>query len=351
MLAQKRTWIGIAFIGVTFYFLFRNIDWHKMLQAFSQFHTLWLLPALLIYLLGYIVRGFRWVILLSPIKKCTFQSLFPTLIIGFMANNVLPARAGEFVRAHLNGKKEGISRSASFATIILERLFDGLTMIILLWLALGAGHLPIQEAAMPSSVQHAIDWSPYVFGTAFLVLFALVLFKETAVSLINAVIRLAPAKFHEPFEKLAHTFIDGLHILKNAKESLLVLLTSLAAWSCEFTAYYLLAVGMGIAPTPLTLWSAALLMAIVNLGILIPNAPGGIGLFEFLGAGLLFVSFGIPKEMAVGYMFIVHFLVLIPITLLGFYYSTKEHLSLGKLEEENKKSNNKPLPMKRKARK
>ncbi len=351
MLTQKRTWIGIAFIGVTFYFLFRNIDWHKMLEAFSQFHAIWLLPALVIYLLGYVVRGFRWVVLLSPVKKCHFQSLFPTLIIGFMANNVLPARAGEFVRAHLNGKKEGISRSASFATIILERLFDGLTMIILLWLALGIGRLPIKEATMPISIQHAIDWSPYVFGAAFLVLFALVLFKETAVTLINSVIRLAPKRLHDPLENLAHTFIDGLHILKNAKESFLVLIASLAAWTCEFTAYYLLAVGMGIAPTPISIWSSALLMAIVNLGILIPNAPGGIGLFEFLGAGLLFVSFNIPKEMAVGYMFIVHFLVLIPITLLGFYYSTREHLSLGRLEAEKTPSAPKRVSKKRKARK
>src|SRR5581483_1514848 len=125
-----RTWIGFAFIGVTFYFLFRNIDWNKMLEAFSQFQLVWLIPALFIYLLGYIIRGFRWVVLLSPVKKCTFKSLFPTLIIGFMANNVLPARAGEFIRAHLNGKKEGLSRSASLGTIILERLFDGMAMLV-----------------------------------------------------------------------------------------------------------------------------------------------------------------------------------------------------------------------------
>ena len=333
MLTQKRTWIGLVFIGVTFYFLFRNIDWTKMAEIFSHFQLLWLLPALVIYLLGYIVRGFRWVVLLSPVKKCTFQSLFPTLMIGFMANNVLPARAGEFIRAHLNGKKEGISRSASFATIVLERLFDGLTMIILLWVALGVGHLPIKEETMPSSIQHAINWSPYVFGAAFLTLFALVLFKETAVGIINYFIRLAPQKLHDPMENLAHTFIDGLHILKNAKESFQVLLASLAAWICEFSAYYFLAIGMGVAPAPLTLWSAALLMAIVNLGILIPNAPGGIGLFEFIGVALL-LPFGVGKEMAVGYMFLVHFMVLVPITLLGFYYSTREHLNLNRLETE-----------------
>lgn len=336
MLTQKRTWLGIAFIIVTFYFLFRNIDTAKLIDLFAHFHLLWLIPALGVYLLGYVIRGYRWVILLSPVKKCSFQSLFPTLMVGFMANNVLPARAGEFIRAHLNGKKEGISRSASFATIVLERLFDGLTMMILLWAALGFGHLPVREETMPWGIQRAIDLSPYVFGAAFSILFTLVLFKETAVRIMNFFIQQAPRRFHDALERLAHTFIDGLQILQNIRETFLVLLLSLAAWSCEFTAYYFLATGMGVAPDPLTLWSTALLMAVVNLAILIPNAPGGIGLFEFIGVALL-LPFGVSKEMAVGYMFLVHFLVLIPITLLGFYYSHKEHLSLNNLETEQAK--------------
>jgi uncharacterized protein (TIRG00374 family) len=331
MFTQKRTWISLGFIGVTFYFLFRNIDKTKLLEVFAQFHLVWLLPALVVYLLGYGIRGYRWVILLSPVKKCSFQSLFPTLMVGFMANNVLPARAGEFVRAHLNGKKEGISRSSSFATIVLERLFDGLTMMILLWAALLFGQLPVSEDIMPAGIRHAIHWAPYVFGIAFLFLFTLLVFKQTAVQTLKLFVALAPQKFHDPFEKLLNTFIDGLQILQNIRESLVVLLTSLAAWTCEFSAYYLLAAGIGIAPSPLTLWSSALLMAIVNLGILIPNAPGGIGLFEFIGVAIL-LPFKIPKEMAVGYMFLVHFLVLIPITLLGFYYTHKEHLSLKTLE-------------------
>ena len=331
MFTQKRTWISLGFIGVTFYFLFRNTDKAKLLEVFAQFHLPWLLPALAVYLLGYVIRGYRWVILLSPVKKCSFQSLFPTLMIGFMANNVLPARAGEFVRAHLNGKKEGISRSSSFATIVLERLFDGLTMMILLWAALLFGQLPVSEDIMPAGIRHAIHWAPYVFGFAFLLLLALLLFKQTAVQTLKLFVTLAPERFHGPFERLLHTFIDGLQILQNVRESLVVLLASLAAWTCEFSAYFLLAAGIGIAPSPLTLWSSALLMAIVNLAILIPNAPGGIGLFEFIGVALL-LPFKISKEMAVGYMFLVHFLVLIPITLLGFYYTHKEHLSLKGLE-------------------
>jgi glycosyltransferase 2 family protein len=332
MLTQKRTWIGLTFILVTFYFLFRNIDWKKLLEALAHFHFAWFFPALVIYFLGYVIRGFRWVVLMSPIKRCSFRSLFPVLVIGFMTNNLLPARAGEFVRAHLIGKKEGISRSASFATIVLERLFDGLTMILLLWASLLFGHLPVRMETLPEGILHAIHWSPYVFGSAFLFLFVLLMMKNAAVGILMRFVALAPPKIHGTVEKLAHTFIDGLHILRNPRESVLVLLASCAAWTCEFTCYYFFALGMGIAPSPVTYASAALLMAIVNLGILIPNAPGGIGLFEFIGVALL-LPFGIAKETAVGYMFLVHFMLLTPMVLLGVYFSTREHLSLRNLEK------------------
>src|SRR5579862_8990919 len=143
MLTHLRTWIArlmIVLIIGAFYLLFRNIKFDELAADFARLQVLWLLPALAVYMLGYVIRGFRWVILLNPIKKCSFKSLFPTLLIGFMANNVTPLRLGEFIRAHLNGKKEGISRSASLGTIILERLFDGMAMLVILGISLSLRH-------------------------------------------------------------------------------------------------------------------------------------------------------------------------------------------------------------------
>lgn len=333
---KKLIWFGFAIMAVTFFLLLRGIDWHDLLSAFAQFRLLWLIPALCVYLAGYLIRGVRWEILLSPIKKCHFKSLFPTLVIGFMANNLLPARAGEFVRAYLNGTKEKISRSASLATIVLERIFDGLTMIIMLGAALSLGNLPIHLENLPPNIQKAIHVCPYVFGIGFFFLFFLLLFKNLAVGLINFLTGHAPAHLRKPLNKMAHTFFDGLKILKNARESFLVLATSFAAWTCEFSSYYLLGLGMGISPSPVSFWSAALLMAVVNIAILVPNAPGGFGLFEFVGV-LVLVPFGITKEMALGYILIVHLVVWIPINLLGLYFMSRDHLSLGKLEKTREK--------------
>jgi uncharacterized protein (TIRG00374 family) len=331
MLSKKVISFGFIFMAVMFFLLLRNIDWQKLFNAFTQFHIIWILPALGIYLIGYIIRGFRWVVLLSPVKKCNFNSLFPILIIGFMANNLLPARAGEFVRAYLNGTKEKISRSASLATIVLERIFDGLTMLILLWASLTFGNLPIQEDKLDARIQMAIHACPYVFGIAFFILFILLLMRAKAIIVISFFTSLLPVRIRKPLDKIAQTFIDGLKILQNAKESILVLIASLAAWTCEFTSYYFLAIGMGIAPSPLTFWSAALLMAVVNIAILVPNAPGGFGLFEFVGV-ILLAPFGISKELALSFLLLVHIpIVWLPINLMGLYYMGREHLSLQKL--------------------
>lgn len=340
MLKRKSTWIGFAFIAVTFYFLFRNIDPAKLADSLLSFRLVWLFPALAVYLFGYVLRGMRWVVLLCPVKRCRFSSLFPTLLIGFTMNNILPARLGEFIRAHLNGKKEGISRSASLATIILERLFDGLVMVLMLGMALKWGHLPLKASQLDPRIKTAITAAPWVFGAAFILLFLLILFRRAAEGLAGFFIALAPIRLQEPLSRISNTFIQGLETLKSPAETVQVLFYSVAAWTCEFSSYYLLALGFGLAPFPLTFFTTALIMAVVNLAILVPNAPGGIGLFEFFGVALL-MPLGVGKEMAVGYMFFVHAVVLIPITLMGLYYFAKEGLSFSKIqaEKENQEGN------------
>ena len=118
-------------------------------------------------------------------------------------------------------------------------------------------------------------------------------------SFISLFTRLLPSKIQVPLDGIIHTFFDGLKILQNAKESLLVLLASLAAWTCEFTSYYLIALGMGASLSSLTFSMAALLMAIANIAILIPNAPGGFGLFEFVGV-VLWRPWESPKKRPSG---------------------------------------------------
>ncbi len=335
MARHLRTLFIVAVGILCFWYVLKGINFQDLVTAFKQFHLAWILPALAIYLTGYVIRGFRWVVLLSPIKKCRYGSLFPTLLIGFMLNNILPFRLGEFARAYLNGKKESISASASLATIILERLFDGLTMVLVLTFALRFGHLPLDPANLSPDIQKGIHYAPILFGSAFVVLFAMILFRTAAEKAADFFTGLAPVRFRPGLRHLASTFLEGLKTLKNVRETLFVLLASVAAWTCEFTCFYLLARGFDLAPHPITYFTAALIMSVVNLGILIPSAPGGLGIFETVGKFLL-LPLGVAPAMAVAYILIVHLVVWAPITLWGLYYFFKEGLSFKQLEQEQR---------------
>lgn len=353
MLTQKRSriqliisFVVIALIVIAFYLLFRKVKFSDLASDFSNFNYFWLVPALLIYLFGYLIRGYRWVVLLTPIKKCSFRSLFPTLVIGFMANNVLPARAGEFVRAHLNGKKEAISRSASLGTIILERLFDGMAMLLILGASISLHHP--SSTAFSQNIEGTATKASYVFGVAFLLFFSMLLFKKQTTKIINYFISHAPQKYHDPLTKITHTFLDGLKILQSVKESVLVMAASIAAWTCEFSAFYFIALGFQLAPEPLHFNSAALLMAITNLGLMVPSTPGGLGIFEGIGVTLLSI-YNVANHTALAYIVTVHLLVFLPITILGYYFLHHEGLTLKTISEERKTRTKNPA--RRKGRK
>ncbi len=335
MLSQKRTWIGLVIVAFFFYFIFRNIDLQKLTEAFSHFNSFWLLPALAIYSLGYIIRSYRWGILLAPIKKCSFKTLYPTLLIGFSVNNILPFRLGDFYRAHLIGKKENISRSAALATIIVEKLFDGIAMLLILGISVFMRHPA--STSVSQTVESSAKIASYIFGAGFLVCFSMLLFKKQTIKIINYVISHAPKKYHTPLERVAHTFLDGLKILQDAKESFTVLITSLASWSCEFMAFFFIAVGFQLAPEPLHINSSALIMVITNLGLMVPSTPGGLGVFEWVGVNLLGI-YSISKESALAYILIVHVLVWLPITLMGLYCLFHEGLTLKSIEKEKQNS-------------
>lgn len=328
--------LAVIFIIVfAFWWIFRKVKFSDLTADFVGFDFIWLLPALAIYMFGYLIRGYRWVVLLSPIKKCSYGSLFPTLLIGFMANNVLPARAGEFIRAHLNGKKENISRSASLGTILLERVFDGLAMLLILGGAVTLRHP--SSNAFSQSIEGPAKLASILFGTVFLLFFAMILFKNRTIQVMDYLISHAPRKYQQPLEHISHAFLDGLRILRNAWESIQVLVTSLAAWTCEFSAYYLIGIGFHLSPEPVHFHSAALLMAITNLGLMVPSTPAGVGVFESVGGKLLSIYL-IPDHTALAYIVTVHLLVFLPITLLGYYHLNKEGLTLKSIQAEKAKS-------------
>ena len=133
---KKKLLIGVLSSALFLWLAARGIDWHQFGQALRRTRYLYLVPAIVLTMLGHFSRAVRWKYMMSPVRECRIQPLWSATAIGFMVNNLLPARLGELVRAFAIGRSQRISRSAAFATIVYERVVDVFVLILLLWFSM-----------------------------------------------------------------------------------------------------------------------------------------------------------------------------------------------------------------------
>jgi uncharacterized protein (TIRG00374 family) len=337
MFARKRLWLGLVVTLVLLYLVFRQVDFKSLLAALVHAQYYWLLPALLVYLLGYLVRGVRWKYLLRSIKDIPWPRLLPPLLMSFMVNNLFPARAGEFVGAYILGQRENISKSSAFATVIMQRAYDGLVMVLFAGLVLFLIDLPRTpaNAKFVDLVNLVINLTTAIFLVLFVLLFGMITWKELAIKMLGVFTRLLPDRLRQPLERMAHSFINGLSVLRSPQDSLLAFALTALAWSGETAAYYFILRAFGLS---LPFYAAIMLMAVVNLGIMIPSSPGYVGPFEFFGVGSLLL-FNVNKSVALPCILVIHTMIWLPITLWGLYYMWTLKLSFRDMEAAKEQKN------------
>ena len=349
---KSRQFIIGAIISIIFFVLaILGVQLDKAWAAMLKANYLALIPALVLYFLGVWVRAVRWRILLRPIlPRTSLLNVFEVVVIGYMANDIFPARIGELVRAFVLSVRENVRKSATLATILVERIFDGITM-----LAFAAGAVLFIVLTDPDALMTGEDHKLGSFLTdlqlpiiisAILFLGALVVFLVIATSrnrtqrLIAFSLRFLPGRFHERVEHIAHSFIDGLGSLRSPASLGAVLLLSIVAWSFESGMYYTIGNWgfdlRGIDGQPLPFYVYVMVTGFVNLGTLIPQAPGFLGVFEFIAQAVLHGAFGVDLHQSISYVLVLHIALLLPVTLLGFYYMARQSISyrqLVRLEE------------------
>ena len=322
---MRRTRI-VGFL-VTFVFLglvLWKTDLSELWAALSSANYLYVVPAAACTATSYLLRTARWRRILLPTRPIAYRSLLSVLMIGFMANNILPARLGEFVRAYVLGRKEAISKSLSFATIMLERLLDGITLLAVL----GALALLMRLPAWGEELA-------YVAGAVFLIatlgIVGLLLREDIAGRAIQLVLRPLPKRLAAKVAEKADSFVQGLHALRGGRAVLDLIVLSLLVWSIEATFYYLVLTAFNVAlPTSTLVLAALLLLVVVNLGIMLPSAPGYVGTFQFFGVLALGV-FGVQRELALSATIVAHGVQYALVTAAGLFYFGRENLSFATL--------------------
>ncbi|HSK19756.1 MAG TPA: lysylphosphatidylglycerol synthase transmembrane domain-containing protein [Longimicrobiales bacterium] len=331
--------LGLVISAAALYFTFSRMELRSVmseLRAADPF--LFILSAAAITGVFWI-RAWRWKAILAPVADVSFRSRFSAVTIGFMGNNVLPARVGEFMRAYALSRTEPVPIVASFASLLIERIFDGIFVIALLFIAMAMPDFP------PFSGSQAIDL-PGVDATitiaglakslgviiiaALLVIGMLVAFPRRAVRTLESLVRVLPRKVRRPIVDALEAFLSGTGVLREP-----LLLLRIAAWSLFLWVYN--AVGAWVAfrafgfDLPFT--AALFLQSAIALAVSIPSAPGFVGPYHGMVVFVLAKLWGAPAEQAGAFAIGFHLAGFIPVTVIGLYYAWRMGLSLGEVRE------------------
>lgn len=313
-LRSWKLWVGLLvslfFIGIAL----RGLDLEHFWLTLREANYWWLLPGIGVYTATVWVRTWRWRSMLEHIKPIPTARLFPIVVIGYMGNNVYPLRAGEVLRSYVLRRNEGVPMSASLATVVLERLFDGLVMLLFVFAT-----LPF--APLPDVFRWLVIAFSLFFGAALLI-FMLVAARPERMSRVYAyaVDRLLPARWRPAVHGLFDKFIVGLQSLRSPRELLTILFTTILIWLGETLKYWFV---MHAFPFVVPFTVLMLMTAIVNLATTIPSAPGYVGTFDVPGIKVL-EQFGVPQALATGYTLVLHVALWLPITLLGAYFMLRQ---------------------------
>jgi len=300
--------LGLALGGLFVWLAFRGTDFEGVKGSFRQAHYIYIIPVVLLSIIVQILRAYRWGVVLEPMEKIGQWTLFSISSVGFMAISLLPVRMGEIVRPYLVSQKSSIKLGSAFATIVVERVFDMLTLMIFLLIVLIRVELP--QWIFRSALSILLIFIPVLFLLIFLAVK-----REVSAKGVDRILGKLPHKISSRLMRLFHSFIDGLQILPDLKRTVSVVLLSLLIWGLVGILTYLLFSSFpSMGQLPLAAGFAVLV--ITALGISLPTAPGFIGNYHF-SCVLGLTLFGIPKTDALTFAILLHFLQLSVMILLG----------------------------------
>jgi uncharacterized protein (TIRG00374 family) len=299
----------------------RNVSLADLGASLNAANPLVLPPALGIYALGILARSMRWRVLLRS-YGVRLPMLFRTLVIGLMVNDILPGRLGEIGRVFLLARNAGVPAGASLASVLIERVLDGIALTALLTL----GVLLVGGSA------GELDWlgklaiiSSGIFAAATAVIVWAALDPRHAGALARRIAAIAPTRIEQLLDRVIDTALEALAPVRNIGGVVRLLGWSMIAWLLEAGMYLVIMFGFMI---PGGVPAAFMGTAVANLATLVPSSPGYIGTFDAALKEVLNKGFGADASNAAGYTLVVHAMLIVPIVLAGLYFLWRENLTL-----------------------
>lgn len=302
--------VGIIISVICLYFAFRGIDIKESIEIVKNINIPYFIISLVLSVVIIVLRGLRWecfIPLKKPIKK---RTVVMAIYIGYMGNNILPAKLGEVARAYILGMKENVSKSALIASVVTERLFDVITGGIILTISV------VFIPNLPQTVTYAAIALFVLSIVGFLVLIFLVWQKEFAHKVFHKIFGILPKNIGDKLIEFSCNFIDGIGFKNDPKHIFLIFFyTALYLIGQILTIGFLMA-SFNIKTGPII---ALFVFAIGGFGFAVPSAPSGIGPFEWaIVFGLSLI--GVEKTVAFPYALVYHMMGIVPIVIIGFIF-------------------------------
>jgi hypothetical protein len=321
--------LGILLSAGFLVFAFKDIDFAQVATRIRQANVGLLVLSAVAATGIFPLRARRWRPILDPIAPgLPFSKLWSATAIGMMINNVVPVRAGELARAFaLSRSTPEVPFPAAFASLAVDRLFDAVVVLLLMFVAMLDPAFP-RDAAILGRPVSSVAVGGVVFTVAVLVaMYAMVLFPTRVLTLYEALVRRIAPKLEEKGRAAIVALTNGLSVLRTPSRFAAVFGWTLVHWLLNALAFWIAFKAVGI-PAP---FSAALfLQGLIAIGVALPAAPGFFGIFEALGiAGL--GLYHVPPDVAATWAIGFHFLSYVPITLIGAWYFVRAGLSFGDL--------------------
>jgi uncharacterized protein (TIRG00374 family) len=348
MLRNARTQfiIGVIISIVALWWTLRPVSLTDLWAAVRSFQWLWGIPFLALTFLSMWFRALRWRYLMLPSGSFTARRLFSPMMAGFAINSLFPARAGEFLRASVLSIRERLPFSAVFGTIVLERIFDSVTLLVLAAITFSMVNidpaLNVTYGSLPALTGAKLKAASLQFSY-----FCAVLLVASIAILVPAVRRLverliiavplAPRRIRERLADMVESFATGMASLKNIRSLVFVVLYSVAVWVTVGLSMQVLA--YGFPGMRMTTVDGIAITVITCIAILIPAAPGYWGLME-IGFVFGLLVLGVEKDQgrALAYAFVCHSLQIFPIIAVGLICLWREGFSLHQVLERMKQT-------------
>jgi glycosyltransferase 2 family protein len=313
-------------IGLVFLYLAgRKVDFSLMWEAFTRVNYWFVLLAVPIIFFSHFLRALRWRYLMDPIKRVDLASLFSALLIGYMANILMPAHLGELLRAYLLGKKREVSASSTFATIVVERIIDVFALLLLMVFAILLYPFPdwINKAGYAMLV-----------GTVGLFVFLILLKKYFSFfeRFLNLVFRPLSKGLQERLVRGIGRFVSGIVPLRSVWDYPVVAVLSVVIWACYGFIIHLVLYAFDFVSVYHLPWSTSLIVLVVTtIGIVVPSSPGYVGTYHWL-CQISLAMFGVPAGPALSFAILTHGVNFLPVLIAGLILAYYEGVEIFRVQ-------------------